>query len=321
MPLIQQSNYHPPFPFKNGHLNTIYPSLFRKVKGIDYQRERITTPDGDFFDIDWLQQGNRKLVVLCHGLEGSSEGSYIKGMARVFLREHWDAVAMNFRGCSGEPNRLLKAYHSGFTEDLETLIVHVLNEYDYEQIALVGFSLGGNLVLKYLGEQGVNTPAAIQKAVAISVPCDLEKGAAHLSRPSNWFYLKRFLIKLTKKVEDKVNAGHDIDFTPFKKAKSFKDFDGLFTAPVHGFSSAEDYWRKCSSKHFLKDIQIPTLILNALDDPFLPKECYPFDFCKNSHFVHLETPQYGGHVGFTLLSEDKAHWSENRTVEFVENII
>jgi uncharacterized protein len=176
MPLMEKSSYLPPPFFGNGHLQTLYPNLYRRVRGIVYRRERIPTPDGDFLDLDWSRVGSRKLVIVSHGLEGSSLRPYVLGMVRAFNETGWDAVAWNFRGCSGEPNRKLRFYHSGATEDLETVVEHVRRDPTYQKIALVGFSLGGNITLKYLGERGKDAAAAVFGAVAFWFPAICARG-------------------------------------------------------------------------------------------------------------------------------------------------
>ncbi|MEM7791757.1 MAG: alpha/beta fold hydrolase, partial [Verrucomicrobiota bacterium] len=173
MPIIENSSYRAPILFRNAHLQTIYPTLFRRVPLITNNRQRINTPDGDFLDLDWSDnlQGKR-LAILTHGLEGHSRGAYTQGMARALQRCGWDVLAWNFRGCSGEPNRKFQSYHSGATEDLQNVLNHVFETANYQQIALIGFSLGGNLMLKYLGDQGNGLDPRIQAAIALSVPCD-----------------------------------------------------------------------------------------------------------------------------------------------------
>ena len=170
MPIVP-SSYRAPFGFGNGHIQTIY-AHFRQVRGVSYKRERIQTPDGDFLDLDWSAKGARRLAILSHGLEGSTERHYVLGMIRALNRRGWDALAWNYRGCSGEPNRLLRWYHSGDTGDLRAVIEHAAG-HNYEEIAIIGFSLGGNVTLKYLGERAGSTHPLVKKGVAFSVPCDL----------------------------------------------------------------------------------------------------------------------------------------------------
>ena len=196
MPVIRDPGYRAPYYLFNGHLQTIVPSLLRKTPLPFYERERITLPDADFLDLDWARTGSRQLVIISHGLEGDTSRPYVKGMAAAMNRLGLDALAWNFRGCSGESNRLLRAYHSGATEDLDQVVRHVQQTRSYEHLALVGFSLGGNLTLKYLGEKGTEIDPRIKSAVAISVPCDLQKSAEQLGRLRNRMYQKRFIRSL-----------------------------------------------------------------------------------------------------------------------------
>ncbi len=318
MPIIEPSTYRPPLIFRNRHLQTIYPSLFRNVNGVNFTRERIDTPDGDFIDLDWSRVGSDKVIMAVHGLEGSSRSRYMPGMIRAFNRRGWDGVAMNLRGCSGEPNRLLRFYHAGATDDPDTVVRHVLGRNSYTRLALVGFSIGGNLTLKYLGERGTALPHQIIGAAAISTPCDLEACAWKLSDASNQLYLKNFLRGFRRKIRAKMQIMpgkiHDHDFHTIK---TLKDYDDRYTAPLHGFVDAAEYWAKCHCKQFLADIRIPTLLINARDDPFLTAESYPYDEAEQSSYLFFETPSFGGHVGFVTLNSDTEYWHETRVTSFI----
>lgn len=301
--------------FRNKHLNTIYPTLFRKIKNLDFQRDRIKTTDNDFIDIDWSKVNSKKLLVLFHGLEGSSNGQYIKGMCRIFNKNSWDVVAMNYRGCSGEINKTSRFYHGGATEDIDYLINHI--EKDYEEIVLVGFSLGGNMLLKYLGDGTYKLNHKINASAAVSVPCDLKSAMENLGKKRNFIYSKRFLNALKKKVMLKKRLfPNEISDENLKTIKSLKDFDDKYTAPIHGFKDAYDYYNKCSCKQFLKDIKIPTLVINALDDPFLTTECFPFKEVESNENLSLLIPKHGGHVGFSSLREEN-YWTEKKVLEFM----
>ncbi|KAA3600090.1 MAG: alpha/beta fold hydrolase [Calditrichaeota bacterium] len=321
MPLIQNSTYNPPRFFSNGHLQTVYQTLFRKVEGVKYQRERIETPDGDFLDLDWSLVDSEKLVILIHGLEGSSNAVYIKAMVKILNKNGFDTVSMNMRGCSGASNKLLRAYHSGATEDLETVVSHILKTKPQKKIGIVGFSLGGNLTLKYLGEQGEKVAPKICGAVTFSVPCDLLGSSFELKKPKCKMYTKRFLIRLGRKMKIKSEQfPNKIDFEKVKTLKNLSQFDDFFTAPVHGFKDAEDYYKKCSSKQFLPKIQIPTLLVNADNDPFLSQSCFPIEEAKANKNFSLEITDSGGHVGFVSFSENE-FWYEKRAVEFLNSVI
>ncbi|MGD9489022.1 MAG: YheT family hydrolase [Calditrichaceae bacterium] len=318
--MLLTSNYKPPFFLSNGHLQSIYPSLFRKFDPSLYRRQRISTPDDDFLDLDWSEVNSDCLAVISHGMEGSSHRAYVIGMARALNHYGWDALAWNFRSCGGEMNRQLRMYHSGSTDDLDLVVNHALSKKKYKKIALIGFSMGGNLTLVYLGQKGNNRDQRIRAAVVFSVPTDLHSSSMRLGEPQNILYMKRFLRMLHKKVRDKMLLFPDqINDHDFHRIKNFKDFDDRYTAPIHGFKNAEDYWYKCSSKLFLNDISIPTLIVNAKNDPFLPPACYPVEEVRDHPSIYLEIPRSGGHVGFVSLNNDHYYWSEKRTIEFLKS--
>lgn len=322
MPLLKNSNYRPPLFFGNAHVQTIYPSLFRKIKGMDYERERIETPDGDFLDIDWSLTGSDKVAILSHGLEGNTDRSYIKGLARCLNRSGWDAAAWNFRGCSGEMNRKPQFYHSGATYDLETVIHHVLSTGRYASVFLVGVSMGGNMTLKYLAEKGGDAPKEIRAAAAFSVPCDLTTSATQISNVAGGLYFRRFMRMLKEKVELKAKALPGlISDEGLDEIRDFKTFDDRYTAPLYGFRDAHDYWEKASCKPHLMEIRVPSLLINALDDPFLTPECFPRDEAVGNPHLFLETPANGGHVGFIRFANDGTYWHEKRAVQFFKEVL
>lgn len=318
MPLIENSSYKAPLFFQNGHIQTLYPTMFRKVKEPGYQRERIFTPDDDFLDLDWMRQNSKKLAILSHGLEGNSHRKYIKGMACALKNSGWDVLAWNYRSCSGEPNQTLQFYHQGSTEDLGLVIDHAKSQKKYQNIVLVGFSLGGNVTLNYLAKQGKKATQSISQAVVFSVPCDIASSAVKLTLPENKIYMKRFLRYLHQKVKAKMTLFPDqIDDEGYEKIKDFKDYDDRYTAPLHGFKNAHDYWEKCSTVNKISQIEVPTLIVNALNDPMLAPESFPYQEAKKSRYVYLETPNSGGHAGFARFGE-RYYWSEERAVAFFE---
>ncbi|MEO1098627.1 MAG: alpha/beta fold hydrolase [Bacteroidota bacterium] len=258
------------------------------------------------------------MAILSHGLEGNSTRPYILGMARAVANSGYDVLAWNYRGCSEEMNRKLRFYHSGATDDFQVIIDHAL-KIGYTSIHLIGFSLGGNITLKYLGEQGRGVNSSIKSAVAFSVPLDLYTSCIQISKPGNFLYAKRFLRNLKEKIRIKARSMPDkIDTSPLKGLKTLIDFDDHYTAPIHGFKDAVTYYHDCSSIRFVDDIEIPTLIVNALNDPFLSKECYPVDRLREHEFVTFEAPGQGGHVGFTELKSDGIYWSEKRAVNFIK---
>ena len=237
MPLLA-STYRAPLGFSNAHVQTILPALFRHVPTITSERERIETADGDFLDLDWNRdQHSESLVIITHGLEGNSGNASVQGMAAAFHRAGWDVLAWNLRGCGGEPNRLLRTYHSGSRDDLEWVIEHAAPA--YQRIALVGFSIGGNLTLKYLGDLGSSINSRILGAVTFSVPCDLASSAKALERPVNRIYMEHFLRDLRRKIREKAKEFPGaISTERLNHMHTFREFDGTYTAPLNGFLSA-----------------------------------------------------------------------------------
>ena len=318
MPIIE-TDFYPSLPFRNGHLNTIFRPLFMKVSHT-YERVRINTWDHDFIDLDFSKVGSEKIVILIHGLEGSSESKYIISTSDELNASGFDTVAFNLRGCSGEDNLLLSTYHSGKTEDLEFVISYLLDHYEYDKIMIVGYSLGGNLTLKYVGEYADSLSDKICAAMAVSVPVDLTTSGKEMEKVKNKVYMEQFLKTLRLKVLEKAHKfpEYNLDKDKLFKAKYFKDFDELYTAPVFGFSSPQDYWEKASSKPYLLKIRKPTLLISSLDDPFLSTECYPYEEAEQSEYFHLEVTKYGGHVGFMSgFRQQDNRWLETRTVQFL----
>ena len=310
-------SYRAPSFLFNAHLETIYPSLIRRVTVAPYTRERIFTEDNDFLDLDWIRNGANRLVVISHGLEGNSQRAYVKGLAKAAVEHGFDVLAWNFRGCSGEINKQRRFYHSGATDDLHTVITHVLTTTQYDSIALTGFSLGGNLTLKYLGERTLHP--RIRKAVVFSVPLDLHSSCEKISHPSNWIYARRFLNSLKMKVVQKNALYPDLDISSLKRIRTIKDFDERYTAPLHGYSSALEYYTQNSSLQFLKNIAIPTLVINAKNDPFLSDACFPLELLQDHAYVKMMVPIRGGHVGFAQFTSTGLYWSEEQAMRFLES--
>lgn len=313
MPIIS-TDYKPPFWLKNGHIHTIYPALFRKPNAVAWQREKVELSDGDFIDLDWLKNGNKKLVVLGHGLEGSSNSTYILAAANLFSKNNFDVLAWNNRSCGGQLNRLPRFYHHGVSDDLHEVFKHTAA---YQEIHVVGYSLGANIVLKYLGEDWPK-PQNLKSAVAVSAPVDLASSVREIHRKRNKIYHNIFLKSLREKIEKKAKVMPDkIDIAPMKKVKNLYDLDKYFTAGLHGFSSPEDYHKRASSKPFLPNITLPTLLLQAKDDPMIGAECYPFEEAQSSKHVHLIVTKFGGHVAF-VQPKKQWHWMEEKALEFVQ---
>lgn len=315
MPLAKNTDYDYPKWLFNGHLQTIVPSLFRTTPALPFERERISTPDEDFLDLDWLRNGSDSLVIISHGLEGNSQRPYMTGMARQFFTNGFDVLNWNFRGCSEELNNRPIFYHSGATYDLDTVIKYASPNYD--RVYLVGFSLGGNLTLKYLGEKR-DRSQKIQKGVAISVPLHLESSSVKISTGENIIYAKRFLKTLREKVLKKaLKFPNEIPTGILRKIKTLQDFDDHYTGPLHGFDDAHDYYEQNSSLYFLENIEVPALILNAQNDPFLSERCFPVNLARKLDHVWMDFPKYGGHVGFSPRKKEDIYWSEKRAFEFI----
>jgi uncharacterized protein len=318
MPIISKDSYQPPLWLFNAHLQTIVPALFRNVDKVFFERKRIDTPDGDFLDLDWYKKESDHLVILSHGLEGDSQRPYIKGMVKTFTDYGWDALAWNFRGCSGEVNMLKRFYHSGATEDLHEVIQFALSTHLYKKISLIGFSLGANLTLKYLGEYGSSLPGVLDKAVVFSVPMDLYGSCKKISQKRNFIYSRRFLNHLQQKVALKAKVMPGVfDMEVLQKVKNLKEFDDAFTAPLHGFQNALDYYQKNSALGFLEFIPVPVLIINAQNDPMLSKDCFPFEEARRLPNIHFFAPQQGGHCGFWPAGQSQIFWSEFQALSFL----
>ena len=323
MPFLTKSTYPgaPAWQF-NGHLQTVAAGLFRALPETPYRRERIETADHDFLDLDWLENGHHRLVVISHGLEGSTSHSYIRGMAALFAREGWDVLAWNCRSCSGEMNRAFRLYHHGDVEDIGTVIHHAIDKQRYPTIALVGYSMGANITLKYLGVHGENVPQAIKTAAVFSAPVQLEEGALVLDRWDNFLYRRRFKRKLSEKIKAKaVQFPGTLDIEKLAQIKHWRDFDEWFSAPICGYENAEEFYRMASAANYLKGIRIPTLLVNAANDPILTPGCMPSALAQHHDFFHFEMPHEGGHCGFQMPKKDVFTWAEYRALEFCESAI
>jgi len=321
MPVLHHSSYPgPPYYQFNGHLQTILPAILRKVE-TPYERERITLPDDDVLDLDWVDNGSRQLVILTHGLEGNTDRHYMKGMANTFTGLGWDVLGWNCRTCNGEMNQQLRMYNHGDIEDVEQVIQHALKTKHYERLVLIGFSMGGSILMKYLGVHGKEVPAPVTTGIAFSSPCDLAESVAALELPGNGFYKRRFFNSLRPKIEAKAAQYPDvIDLSNFERIRKWKDFDNFFSAPINGYEDADDFYYQASAKNFMAGTDRPILLVNAQNDPILTPACSPLQLCENHPNIYLETPKSGGHVGFSQRKKQSA-WSERRAVEFVEGNI
>lgn len=322
MPVIS-SAYQPPFPFRNGHIATVYSGLFRKVANPGQERERLELEDGDFMDLDWSyaykDKPNTHLAIVLHGLEGNAQRPYVLGAVKAFLNTGYDACALNFRGCSGETNRLYRSYHSGASDDLERVIHHILANKHYTHIIINGFSLGGNVTLKYLGTHR-HIPKEVKAAVAVSVPCSLYHSMLQLHKAENFLYALKFKNNLIEKLREKQPLFPElIAEDDFKRIRMLRDFDDVYTSKAHGYRDGMDYYQKASSFPHLNDISIPTFVLNARNDSFLGQGCYPYQAAENNKHLYLEAPRYGGHVGFYERGE--YYYNEHRASKFIREKI
>jgi uncharacterized protein len=296
----QTPAYRAPGWLPGGHLQTIYSSLFIHVPPVAYRRERLELPDGDFVDFDWVDGASGgPVVVLFHGLEGSAGSPYARGLMAEARAHGWHGVVAHFRGCSGEDNRLPRAYFAGDSADIERMLRHVRECHPAAAVHAVGVSLGGNALLKWLGETGAAAQVLVERAAAVSAPLDLTVAGHALDRGFNRLvYTARFLATLKKKALNKAQRFPDrLDPKAIAAATTFREFDTLVTARLHGFRDADDYWFRVSSKPLLKSIAVPTLVINARNDPFLPASALP-GAADVAPTVILEQPATGGHVAF-----------------------
>lgn len=325
MPITQHC-FRPVWWLNNPHLQTFYPALLRKTKPLPRKRQRLLTPDGDFLDLDWFGEDKNTLVILLHGLSGSSQSSYILGLQQVLQAQGITSVAINFRGCSGEPNHLARCYHSGETEDIEFVYQSLRQQYPHAQLAAVGFSLGGNVLLKWLGEQGGSLK--LNAAVAVSVPLVLSECATKLDHGFSRVYRQYLLDELKQYIHNKYRYldTHDCQEEADKLKQlgdlsdinSFWQYDDRVVAGLHGFKNAHDYYQRASSRQFLSKIQLPTLVIQAEDDPFMTKAVLPTEE-ELAPQVRLEIYNGGGHVGFVsrqkLFRPD--YWLDSRIPAFL----
>lgn len=261
-------------------------------------RQRLTTPDHDFIDLDMSDKYHDRVVILLHGFEGNSRRPYMLGMTRHLQDEGWDIVAVNHRGCSGEPNRTARAYHAGETGDVAFVIDHILHRRPYREVALVGFSLGGNIILNYLAKN-MTIPGEVIAGAAVSVPIDLRTAVYEIMKSGNWVYHRDFYRKIIQKMKEKELLYPDL--LPYQDIINSRDIDEIdenYTAPFHGFKNAREYREKSSALFVLDRVQRPVMLLNSRDDPFLTDSCYPYEVAASSSNLYLNTPQYGGHCGF-----------------------
>lgn len=300
------------------HLQTLFPHVFRRQRPPPLRRERVELPDGDFVDIDWTGQQRGPLVLLLHGLEGSIQSHYVAGLLHTLADCGFQTALFYFRGCSGEPNRLPRSYHSGETGDLDTIIRRLKTLQPQRAVYVVGISLGGNVLLKWLGEKGEQSLVA--RAVAVSVPFELNIATLRLEKGLSRLYQAHLLRKLRRSTRRKARRQQlPIDVSKLSRLKSFRDFDDQVTAPLHGFKNVDDYYNRCSSRQFLPRITTPTLILHARDDPFMTPAAIPRADELGSG-IRLELCGAGGHVGFIsgALPWRPRYWLDARVCAFLK---
>lgn len=313
--------YQPPRWLPTGHLQTIYPALFIPRPEVEFRRERWDTPDGDFIDVDFVDgEAGRPFVVLFHGLEGSSDSHYARALMAALRARGWSGAVPHFRGCSGELNNGPRFYHSGDAQEIDWIIRKLHRRYREHSpgasFFATGVSLGGNALLRWLGESQ-HQAEIVTAACAVSAPLDLAQGGVSLSRGVNLLYTRMFLQTMKPKCLKKLEQfPHLFDREAMLSAKNLHEFDDVVTAPLHGYKDADDYWDRASAKHILPDITVPSLVLNAQNDPFLPGQHLPR---KASHAVKLEYPLHGGHVGFAVGSlPGSLNWLPAKMLHFLD---
>jgi len=317
------SCFYPAWWLRNRHLQTVWPSLFSRRAGLRTRRERFELRDGDFLDLDWVGGDAGPIVVVLHGLMGSIESPYASGILREIERQGWRGLFVHFRGCSGEPNRLPRAYHSGDTGDLAAVIEEMNRREPTTPIAAIGYSLGGNALLKWLSETGEANP--LKAAVAVSVPFDIEQVANSIHQGFSRVYERRLTRCLQEAVRSKIDRFGDImpiDRDRVGQLDDFWSFDNEVTAPLHGFADARDYYTKSSARQFLPDIKTRTLILHAKDDPFMTPEVIP-TLDEVSDSTTLEVSEHGGHVGFVSgrWPWSTRYWLEERIPAYLKEFL
>ncbi len=316
---MQSGTFLSPFLQFNGQLQTLIPGIFRKPKIRPYKRERFILSDQDFVDLDWLENSSKKLIILTHGLEGNSQRSYIKGMAKCFDDQKWDVLAWNCRSCSGELNLAPRLYHHGEVEDISEVIQHAIKKNGYEEIWLSGFSMGANISLNYLGKKSKEVPDQVKGAVVCSAPLSLHDGVKALHTKQGAFYRKRFFNMLSKKIKAKEQQYPGIvDISKMDRINHWEEFDRYFSAPIAGFSNEIEFYNQASPINFMQNITRLCLIVNAKNDPLLGPGCYPSDLIDKLDPITFWQPENGGHVGFSERNK-KYSWFENVALEMIVN--
>lgn len=317
---LERYPFRPPWWLRNRHIQTAWGHFFRRQGDPNVQRERWDTPDGDFLDV-YVDAGNleRPVVVLLHGLEGSVRSNYVRGLQQVFAGLGWGTAALEFRSCGGEMNRARRLYHSGETTDLDFVVRALAARWPGRRLYLVGHSLGGNVVAKWLGEAPERVPETVSGAAVVGVPFDLAGSAGQFERSLWGAYSWRFMRSLIPKaIEKERQYPGCVDIDRVKRSRTFADFDTHATAALHGFRDAQEYWEKSSSGQFLRQVRTPLLMISSADDPFNPPETLPRDAAAESPYLHALFTREGGHVGFVhgRWPWGVRYWAEEQVVRF-----
>ena len=316
MPLLARSAYNPSFLFRRGHLSTIYMGGVKSFKPPKYNRFQLSLSDGDFLWVDYQLRDKKRAVILCHGLEGSSQSSYNNRAAYFILQEGYSVFAWNNRSCGGEMNNTIRLYHHGETEDLAAVVDDVL-ERGFKEVYLLGYSMGGAQILNYLGRHKV--PTEVRAGVAISAPISLESSAKRMEKGLSKIYLKRFINKIKSKVIIKAREYPDVlNINSVRNIKSFEDLAEHFMVPVYGFKDLKDFYNQASPASSIAQINTPVLLLNALDDPIIGEGGFPFKIAEKHSYLYFEAPEHGGHCGFPVKGLDIT-FSEIRALSFFED--
>jgi len=315
MPILD-STFKPAWWLKNPHMQTLWSTFFKNLPEVNSSDFRVELKDGDFIDLVITELSEKPIVLIMHGLEGSLSSHYVKPLIKLLDDEGYGVVFMHFRGCSDEVNRTDRSYHSGDTGDLEAVIEAIKNQFQQNIFAVIGFSLGGNILLKWLGENGRN--AKTKTAIAVSVPFQLSHAGDRLEKSFSRIYQKHLISRCQQKYQEKFSARKSPLNVEINQLNTFFAFDDQVTAPLHGFSGADEYYEKCSSRQFLKTIEKPTLVIHAKDDPFMWEHTVPEE-SELSEYVHLELSQNGGHVGF-ISGKSPFHaeyWVDQRIIKWL----
>ena len=320
-PELSAAPFEPPRWLSNAHLQTIYGAALARAPRIAFRRERWDTPDGDFVDVDFIDGPDRTpWVHLFHGLEGSSRSPYARMLMGEARSRGWRGSVFHFRGCSGEPNRLPRAYHSGDSAEIDWALERIRARAGAAPLYAAGVSLGGNAFAKWLGERGEAALGIVQAAAAVSAPLDLMAAGNALGEGFARVYSRHFLGSLKRGALEKLARFPGLyDAGKVRRAGSLREFDDLVTAPLHGFRDTDDYWTRASAKPLLQGVRVPLLLVNARDDPFLPARALPTERDVSSA-VKLEFPEHGGHVGFvTGPFPGHIEWLPGRLLHFFEH--